>query len=498
MMDPATRTEPEADLTAYSPDPLAVALANASLLGAGYVMLRRWRLALGSGLVTLALVTILATATPSVWLVVTLQLWWAAVVGHAWHLAARHPRPLPPGRARQQRLVALGVLVPVLLTVGLVRVDAGLIARDTTQARRAGDCPRALAALEQRSASHRVADHLAPRGDDTVRACDLSRRAAAQLRTGLTGDTGALDAGFSTLAAIRAELPGHDRVADRTLDAFLAGLPTGDPCRTTAVTDWLFGRPRHGDGPDPTDETVARVAPEATVGCADTFLARALAGTEPTGQLEHWQQARAGYQRLLDRYPDHTLATRAGEKVRQATVAIELVTVRDLLDDAYLDTLPSYCDRPAPYSAAAPYRPGRVNRALLYGPELDTEHNTFRYRSKLPAGWLTADVTGAALVICAGKTAFGAQVDGCPYENDFLAQGYSYVTFRKVTVPVRVYEVRTGRLVKTATAQIRGASCPRVLKYETLSGLSPIGPPSEVYVTPSTADVRAAFGPLFR
>jgi hypothetical protein len=52
--------------------------------------------------------------------------------------------------------------------------------------------------------------------------------------------------------------------------------------------------------------------------------------------------------------------------------------------------------------------------------------------------------------------------------------------------------------VKKVRVQVRGASCPRILWYETLAGLPTLGPPSEVYVKPSTTNVRDAFGPLFR
>ncbi|MFE9207250.1 tol-pal system YbgF family protein [Micromonospora sp. NPDC007230] len=500
MMDRATLlAEPEPDLAAQSPDPLAVGLANASLLGAGYVMLRRWSLALGTGLVTVVLVTILASAAPSVWFVVAALLWWAAVIVHGWYLANRSPRPVRRSRVRQQRLVALGVTVPVLLAVGLLRFDAGRIERDTAEARRSGDCPQALAALKRMSGGHHVAAHLADRGDDTVQACALSRRAAADLHYGLTGDIEALDAGFSKLSTILAELPGHERVVERVLDGFLAGLPTGDACQTKAVTDWLGGQQRVGDGVlSGAVEVVPRVAPAAIVGCADTFLAQALVVADQQGQPNDWQQARERYEQLLDQYPDHELATKARDKVKQATLAIELANVRDLLDDGYGSSLPSYCDKPAPYSGAAPYRRNMVNRALLYGPELASAHNSYNYRGKLPASWLTGDVTKATLVICAGETQFGARVNTCPYENDFLIQGYSFVTFRKVIIPVRVYELRTGRLVKSIKVHLRGSSCPRVLKYRTLSGLTNIGPPSEVYVTPSTSHVRAAFGPLFK
>lgn len=58
-----------------------------------------------------------------------------------------------------------------------------------------------------------------------------------------------------------------------------------------------------------------------------------------------------------------------------------------------------------------------------------------------------------------------------------------------VEVRVKVYALRTGKLVSDRKLQINGASCPySIFCYG--------GPPSYRSVTPSDADVRDAFGPL--
>ncbi len=62
------------------------------------------------------------------------------------------------------------------------------------------------------------------------------------------------------------------------------------------------------------------------------------------------------------------------------------------------------------------------------------------------------------------------------------------MTFYRVALPVRVYELRTGRFVTDTRLEISGASCPdpyRNLGYDTKD-----------YVTPSNSQVQAAFRPL--
>src|SRR5436190_1029373 len=129
-----------------TPDPIAVALGNASLLGVGYLMLRRRGLALAAVAGTAGLVCgLVTTASPSY--EVAVLVWWAAAVVHGWFLARggggrvtvlRTKRT--KNRQRRQRLVALGITLPVLLAVGLLRFDAFRIGRSVTEARESGDC----------------------------------------------------------------------------------------------------------------------------------------------------------------------------------------------------------------------------------------------------------------------------------------------------------------------------------------------------------------------
>lgn len=454
-------------------DPLAVALGNASLLGVGYLMLRRRRLAAAAAVVTVVLVSrLVSTARPAYEIAVLA--WWVAVVAHGWYLARRGGSGVA---LRRQRVVALCITLSVLLAVALLRFDASRIEESVTEARERGDCAGVSSAQDRVWFGHRVADApLSARGDESVEACDRLRSARTELNTALTGNTDALDEGFGTLASVLAE-PGNEKTVETTLTGFLGGLPAKDPCTTVTVTDWLRDRKRSDDVLDRSADTARRTAPAALVGCGDELMADS-----------SWQDARAHYERLLDRYPGDELADKARKGARKATQSIELANVRSLLAPGS-GTQPEYCSRPAKYSGAKPMGKG-TNRALFY------TGNTYGddYTDKLPGSWKAADAADAVLVVCMGEDTFGTSVRTCPYQGR-TSGSTTYVTFHKIAIPVKVYEVRTGKLVAKRKIQINGSSCPSLITYFT-AGDSDSGPPTTRYVSESKSDVRSAFRPL--
>lgn len=464
-------------------DPLAVALGNASLLGVGYLMLRRRRLALAAVIVTVMLVSRYMSTADSTYEIAVLA-WWLAVVVHGWFLARRGSGSR--GAARGRRLVALGVALPVLLTVGLLRYDVSRIGQSVTGARERGDCAGVLSAQDGVWFAHRIADApLTARGDMAVRACDRLRTARTELATALTGDTDALEKGFGTLASVLAQ-PGNDKTVEAALNGFLAGLPAKDPCDTVTVTDWLRDRERSHDVLDRSADTATRTAPAALVGCGDELM-----------EDSSWKEARDNYEQLLDQYSGNDLADQARKGARKATLSIELANVRSLLTettdtentDGTESQLPEYCSSPAQYSGAKPRGKG-TNRALFYNAgEYDTD-----YSLDLPDSWHADEPTDAVLVVCMGETTYGDSVEMCPYRDRDSGER-TYVTFYKVAIPVQVYELRTGKLVADRTIQINGTSCPATLTYESYSGLEPITPIGE-YVKASESDVKDAFRPL--
>lgn len=456
-------------------DPLAAALGNASLLGVGYLMSGRKVLALINLLVVVTFVAMLATMVRSAWFEVTVLLWWVTVVVHGWVSAGgRLRRPRFQG-ARKRRLAALALAVPVLAGVVFLRVDAAGIGDDIARARARGDCPAALDALDARSIGHRVVNApLAVRDDRTVPACERARVAISALDKALTGDIKALESGFGGLSALLADFPDHEQVAAVALNRFVAKLPTGDPCHTKAITDRLRDRKRDGTLLDMSSGVVPGVAPTAIVECADRLMKRA-----------NWTEARAHYQQLLNQYPDHALKARAAEGAQRATHELELATVRSLLATKEPNGQPSYCTSPASYSAAVAHGAKSPNPALLFGNDA--------YANRLPAEWRASEAANAVLVICLGESTYGAPVRTCPYRSERNPNLQGNVTFHRVAIPVRVFEVRSGKLLNATTVEIGGASCPTVIEY---SAHIDAGPPPQMHVAPSDADVHAAFRPL--
>ena len=449
-------------------DPVAVAVANASLLSVGYLMLGRRRLAVVTFVVTVGLLAVLVTALPTVWFEFLVLLWWAAMIAHGWRLAG--------GRVTvaQQRVVALVVTVPVLVAFGLLRFDAARIDQTVADAKQSGNCPQALTALDGVWLGDRLAD--APStaaGDRTVEACQRIQLAKSRFGTGLSGDNTALTAAFDGLGSVLTDLPGHEKMVDVALDGFLTGLPTKDPCHTAAITDWLKQRKATHNTLDRSAAVVPKVAPDALVGCGDTLMSS-----------NDWETAKKRYQQLLDQYPGNALAAKAQDGVTKATQAIELANVRRLLQGS-TDTQPEYCKTPAQYSAAPPYNDHGLNRALVYGAD--------EYTNQLPGEWRSTDPADAVAVVCAGDKTMGTVVETCPYapETGIFSDVPTDVHFHRIAIPVKVYELRTGRLVTDRTIEIGGGSCPEHISYS--SFLSDATPPGDMYVTSSPADVQSAF-----
>ncbi|MFI8306092.1 hypothetical protein ACIF80_22130 [Streptomyces sp. NPDC085927] len=441
-------------------DPLAVALGNASLLGAGYLLMRRHGLFWTAAVVTSALVwTVVATA--ETWSEVLLLLWWATIVAHGWLLARR--RRGSPRTA--QRLVALGLSVAVLLGVGLLRFDAHGIEDDIARARANGDCGAVTEAQERVWAGHRVAAApVAARGDTAVDTCERLETAEARLAAGLEGDQDDLASGFRLLASVLEEDSRNDATVGASLDRFLDGLPTDDACETVRITDWLGDRESEPGRQvlDRSSETADRLAPAALMGCGDALMS-----------TRQWSQAESRYRRLLDEYPGDSHEGRARKAIRKAVLALQLDEVQELVREN------RYCEEPAKYEGA-PARRADSGRALFLG---DSEH-----WGKLPGAWRTTDAAKAALVVCVGRQDFGSAVRTCPYRSETSGQ-ITDVTFRRVSLPVKVYALRTGKRVADRTVQISGSTCPSLFfTYGVI--------PSNKYVTPSKSDIRDAFSPV--
>ncbi|MFI9761536.1 hypothetical protein ACIHFB_26825 [Streptomyces sp. NPDC051963] len=463
--------EPPTPLRTRPPaDPVAAALGNASLFGIGYLLLGHWWLAVFAVVGTVWLLNV-AASTADTWAEILLVAWWVAGMAHGWSL--------PHGRTehvvrRGQRVGTLAVALAVLLTAVLLRVDAHGIEDRVNEARERGDCEAAVAAQDEVGFGQRLAGAtVVEPGKAVVEACNQLERAASRLAAGRSGSVEDLERGFGILAGVLRE-PGNEQTVKTVLDAFLDGLPTQDSCNTADITEWLRDREPTRDVLDRSATNATRTEPAALVGCGDDLMAE-----------DDWQEARTRYQLLLDEYPDDTRTEVARGGVRKATLAIELEKVRGLVGDTY-DATSGYCETPAKYSGAPAYRKG-FNRALFLG---DTE-----YTGRLPGDWRTGDPTKASLVVCADTAENGAAVETCQYENDKSPYFPYSVTFYKVKVPLKVYELRTGKRLDPREVQISGGSCPSVLRYE-YYGID-LGPGNE-FVSTAKSDVRDAFWPVVK
>lgn len=494
-----------------------MALANASLLGIGYLLLGRRALAAGCAGTSVVLVVIVGTAERAGWLQIVLLVWWAAVILHGLYLASRTRGPAEQVRAH--RFVAAAVAVPVVATFALVRLDAGEKADDAEAAHLAGECDRVISIVDGVGFWQRVGD--APAADallDSAAACGLVERArrlagqdreaaaatiaryedlpaarwdgarryradllldqaGVELHAALGGDEVALRSGFELLTRVREEIPERRDDVAGVLDDFLDRLATEDGCVTAETVDWVNGRNTRTAELDRAAEVVPEIAPAAYVRCADHLMA----ARDPAG-------ARARYQQLTKEYPSDPLAPRAKRGVTVATHAVQLVDVRTRLRTSAANQQPAYCKRPAPYGAAKPYRGPGPHRALVYGQDFQ--------RNSLPRGWRATDAANAVLVVCAGESRFGDAVRTCQYSPTGAPIGVVDVTFHKRKIPVRVIEVRTGRVVANTSVQINGASCPNRVEYTSYGPLD--RGPSSQYVSSSTMDIRNAYQSLIR
>lgn len=462
---PEPYPEPVPEPEPVPPDRPAIALGNASLLGIGYLLLGRRGWAVVTGAVTIAFLVVLGAVIPGVWFEVLFLVWWAALIAHGWYLAGS---PARPTSVRRPRVLALLVTVPVLLAVGYVRFDAADIEDSVAEARDSGDCGQAQSALDRLWFGHYVVDGpMTVRTDRTAQACARLAVAGATLTAATSQrDTRGLQAGYSELGAVLADLPGHEKMTGTVLDRFLGRLPGRDPCDTAELTDWLRQRPASHNLLDRSAAVLPKIAPAALVGCGD----------KQAGDQD-WAAAKARYQQLLDQYPGHPLTAKAKAGLVQATQGLELQHLFALGDN--------YCATPAVYSGAAPYVKGATNRALVFHADKYDDD----YLDKLPADW-QADDSHAVLAVCIGERESGMPIRTCPYRSTSNGQVRN-VTFSKMAFPVKAYELRTGHLVIDTRVEIGGAVCPPTV--------TSLGPDDQLRMVaePSDADIAAAFAPVF-
>ncbi|WP_152521269.1 hypothetical protein [Nocardiopsis ganjiahuensis] len=473
-------------------------IGNATLLGIGYMLMRRPVLAIASLLGSIGLLALIAVYPYVLVWRVLLPVWWAAVVAHTWWSAPQKDPVLRgvENSVWRKRVLAAACLILVLLA--WVRFDSWAITRDAEVAHADGDCDRAVASLRWLGAAHGVVhSSVASRGEEEREACELlidaldtlGRPAAAEKLEAYLDHPGSLWDGagperagllleavmdsndevledddpalatmedaFAQLSVTLQSTPGQSERVGEVVESFLAALVEAPPCRTKEIDTWLFAQT--WEEPELTE----MVAPEADqvpirmFGCADELGSTSV------------EAAYAAYQEFLTVHPEHALATKAAES---------------LLSDG------GYCEYPAAYPGAPAYEGGGPHAMWTVG--IDPDEYDF------PGSWQAETTDETVLVVCAEGPERGSLQQTCAYEpgeSQLEPRGFVEVDFYASEFTVEAYELRSGELVADYSAEV-GDPCPGVLEYGSSPYLDIV--PDEYDSDYSDADVRAIFDRL--
>ncbi|GAA4913630.1 hypothetical protein LX16_2201 [Stackebrandtia albiflava] len=499
---------PAIRITPPPPDPTAVVLGNATLLGIGYLLLRRFRSAGVSVAVTLWVLAFMYAepATPA-WRFV-LAAWWIGNVLHAWWLTRNTPVHgtadlTDPDRTRRLRAFTAGVACLLSAMVLGLQAETRSTVDAAARAHTDGDCESVTSALDGLTALHRISSgEAAAVADRDLAACLLLSSAdgqnplaaAATLRDYLDDPgarwTGAgpwraeillghalrsrtptphLQVAFDQLRETLHDAPGESDRVEEVVTTFLADLTTSDAsCRVRTINDWI----RERDWPAP---ELARPIAAA----ADDVPGPLLECARDLTDAEDLDAAQAAYTQLLTEFPDHSGAGAAEDELYDVETAIQREEVQDLF------TTGDYCDSPAAYRGAPAYRGDGPHPAEWFG--INPRGYDF------PGSWIADDVDDTELVVCVDGPERGRYQDTCFYEAELSPVGVTSVKFYATKFTVTAYELKTGERVARYTAHI-GDPCPMILYYESFTGIG--HPPSEVDSDYSDADVRGVFDRL--
>jgi hypothetical protein len=438
-------------------DPVAAVAGNATMLGIGYMLMRRPIPAAVAMTGTGFLLWSAAVQTENPLWRILLPVWGLAMILHTWWVTRRTRTErlvdlAEPDPARRSRIFAVTAVSLVLLTVGWFRLDAWWIAHDAQTAHAEGDCERATTALAGLDAVHRVAfGPITLRGEEEREACDLLLTAldaapaeAAESIEDYMAHPGALWDGagpkraeflldtamgpgeprlpviedaFGQLSATLERLPDQSGAVRATAEGFMADLAEAPPCHGHKVDSWLAAR--SWDEPELAEPVAAAAdqVPVRLLGCAQDRAESG--GTEAAGIL---------FREFLTGYPGHELAGEAADGI---------------LDSG------SYCADPVAYQGAPEYAgegPHPMRMMGAWGPE----------GRGFPASWLAETADETALVVCV-EAEVGEFQDSCQYSSS--SGGTLWGVFFAHEFTIKAYEFRTGELASEYTREI-GDPCP--------------------------------------
>lgn len=485
----------------YAPRPgadlLAVLLGNVTLLGLGYVFLRRWRLALLALAGTTALVIALGATAGSPLVLTALALWAAAMVVHGWVLVRGS---LPGARRWSQRIVAGVVVVALVALVVGLRTGTERTVRDAAAAHTAGDCERASRLLMRLGPADRtVHGPLALRGETDLEACGLLLDAEAEQADGLAAadalavymrhpnarwegagprraellldaaydgvvDQKTLEAGFEQLSTTLEEAPGQAGRVQSVAEGFLADLAEEqDHCAVRDVVEWVDGQ-----------EWTAPPLAEPVAAASDEVPRRVLGCARTLADADELTRSRHTYEAFLEDFRDDRRAEVASDELYDVITAIQRKHVSNLLNGS------RYCGDPRPYRGAEPYRRAGGNPMRVYGIDAATH---------FPRSWRATSLDDMVLVACVDGPKKGSYQDTCLYESDASPWG-SEVRFYASRFDVKLYEVRTGRQVAAFSDEF-GEPCPPSILVE--SYVDFFVPPESTRSSFTSAELRGMF-----
>ncbi|MUL41454.1 hypothetical protein FZ103_09750 [Streptomonospora sp. PA3] len=494
--------------TQRTPDRISAVLGNATLLGIGYLLMRRPRTAIVSLLGSIALLALVAVFPHMLVWRLLLALWWAALVLHTWRSASRASgeRPGPRGgRNPVWRDRVLTAVCLVLVTPAWLLLDTWAIARDAAAAHAGGDCDRAVGSLRWLGAAHGLVDGSATaRGQEEREACELllaaldasdSAAGAEQLGAYLehpgalwdgagpkraellldevlrsdpdpreqevpdAGDPApaTVDEAFTQLSATLEDTPGESRRVRAVAESFLADLADVPPCKATAIDSVLHARTWQSPALAEPMASAADQVPVRKFDCAE-----ALTATNP-------EAAGPVYQDLVQTHPEHELAADATEGLLAGG---------------------AYCDHPAAYPDAPAYKGAGPHAMRTLG--MDPDEYGF------PDSWRAGAVAETVLVTCVEGPDKGGYQQTCHYDpgaDQLLSpfQQSAKVDFYASRFTVKAYSLKTGEPVADYSAEI-GDPCPAVLEYETSPYLDIV--PGEYESDFTDAEARSIFDRL--
>ncbi|MEU5154030.1 hypothetical protein [Glycomyces sp. NPDC021274] len=449
-------------------DPAAAVAGNATMLGLGYMLMRRPVLAVlalcGTGFLLWS--AVVQTGNP-LWRYL-LPAWGLATILHAWWLT-RRSRPdrvvdladatalfgsAKPDPGRRSRVFAVTAAALVLLTAVWFRVDAWWIAEDAETAHAAGDCEEATAAIDRLDAVHRVAfGPVVLRGEEEREACELllagldetpteaaaaiadyldhpgalwdgagPKRAQFLLEAALLDtnpDLEVVEEAFAQLSTTLEQHPGQSETVASTVEGFMADLTEAPPCTAYTVDDWLAAQ--SWDAKELSAPVAAAVdqVPVRLLNCAkETAEASGAAGA-------------ALFREFLTAYPDHELAGEAADGV--------------LASD-------TYCADPIAYRGAPDAGGAGPHPMQLVG-AWGSDGRGF------PESWLATTAAETALVVCVDAEG-GEFQEACQYRRPSGDTYWAYFFAHRFTITA--YALQTGEVVEEYTREI-GNPCPSTL-----------------------------------